>query len=95
MDTRHKAIRASRFVLLTLKPMQHIALDMIGILPISKQFKFILVIIDTFTRYAELYPTKYVTAVATDVLWRHSCRFGTPLANHDGLRKFMDKTLEG
>ena len=65
MDTRHKAIRASRFVLLTLKPMQHIALDMIGILPISKQFKFILVIIDTFTRYMVAVPDK----------GRHSKRF--------------------
>jgi len=40
MDTRHKAIRASRFVLSALKPMQRIAVD--GPLTISKEFKFIL-----------------------------------------------------
>jgi len=69
MDTRHKAIMASRFVLSTLKPMQGIVMDTIGPLIISKQFKFILVITDTSTRYVELYPTKDVTASsATDAL---------------------------
>ena len=52
----------------------------IGPLSIAKQFKYILVIIDTFTRYVELFPSKDVSAdAATDALWRHSCRFGTPL----------------
>ena len=48
IDTRHKAVRASRFVLSTLKPMC-ITMDTIGQLNIAKQFKYILVIIDTFT----------------------------------------------
>ena len=80
MNTRHKTIRASRFVLSTLKPMHRIAMDTIGPLDIAKQFQYILVIIDTFTRYVELYPTKDVSADdATDALWCHSCRFGMPL----------------
>ena len=67
--------------------MQRIALDTIRPLPIAKQFKFILVVIDTFTRYVELYPTKDVTANAvTDALWRHSCRFWNATGKHDGLR---------
>ena len=73
MEMRHKAIRVSHFVLSTLKPMQRIPLETIGHMEISKDFKYILVIIDTFTRYVELFPTKDVTAVAaTDALWRHS-----------------------
>ena len=94
MDTRHKAIRASRFVLSTLQPMQRIA---IGPLDIAKQFRFILVIIDIFTRYVELFPTEDVSAeAATDALWRHSCRFGTPLEiMTDYGSQFINKTLEG
>ena len=80
MDMRHKAIRASRFVLSTLKPMQRIAMDTIGPLDIAKQFRYKLVIIDTFTRYIEPFPTKdFLADAATDALWRHSCRFGKPL----------------
>ena len=37
--------------------MQCITMDTIGPLDIAKHFKYILVIIDTFTRYVELYPT--------------------------------------
>jgi hypothetical protein len=73
---RHKAMRASRFVLLTLKPMQRIAMDTIGPMEIFKKFRYILVIIDTFTRYVELFPTKYITA--TLMPFRHAAR------DHDG-----------
>ena len=67
MDTRHKAIWASRFVLSTLQTMRHIAPDTIGPLEISHQFRYILVI---FTRYVERFPTKNVTAEeATYALW--------------------------
>ena len=54
MDARHKTIRASRFVFSTLKPMERIAIDNIGPLPNDMGFKYIIVIIDTFTRYVEL-----------------------------------------
>ena len=71
MATRHKAIRVSRFVLSTPQPMRRIELDTIRLLEISHQFRYILVI-DTFTRYVELFPTKNVTVEeATDALWRH------------------------
>ena len=80
MEVRHKSIRASHFVLSTLKPMQRIVLDTIGPMDIFKDFRYIIVDIDTFTRYLELCPVYDVTAAAaTDGLWRHFCRFGTPL----------------
>ena len=80
MEVRHKSIRASHFVLSTLQPMQRIALDTIGPMDISKDFRYIIVIIDTFIRYVELFPALDVTAAAaTDTLWRYFCRFGTPL----------------
>jgi len=74
--------------------MQRIAMDTIRPLDIAKQFRCILVIIGTFTRYVELYPTKDVSAdAATDALW---CHFGTPLEiMTDYGSQFMKKTLEG
>ena len=42
--------------------------------------KYIIVIVDTFTRYVELLPKQEVTAIAAAVsLWRHTCRFTAPL----------------
>ena len=55
MDARHKTIRASRFVLSTLKPMERIPIDTIGPLP-DMGIKYIIVIIDTFSRYVEFFP---------------------------------------
>ena len=60
MDTRHKTIRASRFVLSTLKPMERISIDTIGPLPADMGLKYIIVIIDTFTRCVELFPKQEV-----------------------------------
>ena len=56
VDATHKAIRASPFVLSSLKPMERIAIDNIG--PIDEGFglRYIIVIIDTFRRYVELSP---------------------------------------
>ena len=71
MDARHETIRASRFVLSTLKPMERIAIDTIGPLPNAMGFEYIIVIIDSFTRYVELFPKQEVTAIdAADALWR-------------------------
>ena len=81
LDVRHKTIRESRFVLSTLKPIERIANDTIGSLPNDMGFKYIIVIIiDTFTRYVELFPKQEVTEIAADdSLWRHTCRFTAPL----------------
>ena len=55
---------------------KRIALDTIEAMDISKEFRYIMV--DTFTRYVELFPAYDITA-AMDALWRHFCRFGSPL----------------
>jgi len=73
-------MRASRFVLSTLKPMERISIATIGPLPADMGLNYIIVIIDTFTRYLELFPKQEVTAIAAaDALWRHTCRFTEPL----------------
>ena len=79
MDVRKQVIHASRFVLSALKPMERIAIDTIGPLDDDMGFKYIVVIIDTFTRYIELFPKQDVTAMAAaDALFKHMCRFNTP-----------------
>ena len=60
--------------------MERIGIDTIGPLPNDIGFKYIVVIIDTFTSYVELYPKQEVTAIAAaDALWRHTCQFIAPL----------------
>ena len=77
MEVRNKGIRASHFDLSPLKLMQRIAQDTIVPINISKDFRYIIVIIDTFTRCVELFPAYDVTAAAaTDVLWRHCSHLG-------------------
>ena len=95
MEVRHKSIQASHFVLSTLKPMQQIELVKIGPMEISKDFRFIIVVIDTLTRYVELFPAHDDTAAAaTHALWRQFCLFGTPLEIvTDQGSQFMNQTL--
>ena len=60
--------------------MERISIDTIGPLPSDLGIKYIIVIIDTFSRYVELFPKQEVTAMAAaDALWRHTCRFTAPL----------------
>jgi transposase InsO family protein len=60
--------------------MERISIDTIGPLPSDMDIKYIIVIIDTFSRYVELFPKQEVTAMAAaDALWRHNCRFTAPL----------------
>ena len=47
---------------------------------VSNYHIYIIVIIDTFTRYVELFPKQDVTTIAAaDDLWHHTCRFTAPL----------------
>ena len=86
----HKAIRASHFVLSTLKPMQLIAPDTIGPMDISKDFRYIIVVIETFTRCVELFPAYNVAAaVATLLQVRHALEIVT-----DQGSQFMNQTLQ-
>ena len=78
MDTRHKIISASRFVLSSLKPLERISIDTMETSDMG--LKYIIVIIDTFTRHVELFPKQEITVIAAaDALWRHTCRFTASL----------------
>jgi len=60
--------------------MERIAIDTIG--PMDEVFglKYIIVIVDCFTRYVELFPEQEVSAMAAaNALWRQTCRFTAPL----------------
>ena len=88
-------IKAPRFVLSTVSPMTRIAIDTIGPFPTDMGFSHIIVIIDTFSRYIELFHTTDVTATsAASALWQHSCRFRTPneIMTDKG-SQFMNDTL--
>ena len=50
---RNQIIRASRFVVLTVRSMQKISMNTTGSLKKVKTFKFIVMFMDTFTRYVE------------------------------------------
>ena len=71
-------IESTRFVLSTLIPMDRLAVDTIG--PLFEDiygFVYILVIIDTFTRFIELYPQKDASAIsAARSILNHSGRYG-------------------
>jgi transposase InsO family protein len=54
-------------------------MDTIGPLPTTDEFKYIIVLIDTFTRYVELYPAKDVSAEsAAEALAEHCALFWLP-----------------
>ena len=64
------------YVLSTLKLMERISIDTIGTWPSDVSIKYIIMIIDTFTRYVEIFSEQEVTEIAAaDALWRHTCRF--------------------
>jgi transposase InsO family protein len=80
MDPLCRVIRASRFTLSSNKPMARIAIDTIGPVEEDLGFRYIIVIIDTFSRYVELFPRQDVSAMAAaSALWEHTCRFTEPL----------------
>ena len=63
-----------------MEPMTRIGMDTIGPLSPSNGFCYIIVIIDHFSRYIELFPAYDVSAKsAADALHRHVCRFGVPM----------------
>lgn len=74
------AVSAMRFTTASYDPFARITMDTIGPLPLSEEgYKFILVIIDCFTRTLELYPTKSTEAdEAAQFLIEFISRYGTP-----------------
>eukprot|EP01033_Poteriospumella_lacustris_P013475 gene13475-9642_t len=75
------AIRALPFVTAAQNPMERISVDTIGPLPKSaKGYEYILVVIDNFSRFVELYPLTSVGATeAAEKLLEYTSRFGQPL----------------
>jgi hypothetical protein len=73
-------IQTSPFVTSTYQPMQQLNIDVIGPLPIStKGYCHIMVIIDTFTRFVELYPLPDTSAIeAANAILNHCGRYGIP-----------------
>jgi len=77
---RHLALKAHPFTTAAYLPMDVLNIDTIG--PIDADDdgnKYILVIIDCFTRWVELYPLPDTTAIlAAEALHQHVGRFGVP-----------------
>jgi hypothetical protein len=78
LSTLHVPIQARAFTTATYEPHQRLNVDTIGPLPPDADGNcYILVLIDTFSRWIELYAIKTVTALeAAKVLLQHFGRFG-------------------
>jgi dihydroneopterin aldolase len=90
-------IQTAPFFVSTLLPMQQLNVDTIGPLPLSKYgFKYILVMIDTFTRYVELYPIRDLTAEeAVDAFIQQFGRWGVPsVVQSDGGSQFHNRDIQ-
>ena len=91
------AVHAAPFTLATYGPMQKISMDTIGPLTEDESgSKYVLVIIDHFTRWVELYATKTVSAEeATPLLLSYFGRYG--FAEHvstDGGTQFCNELIQ-
>jgi len=84
MSRIHLQIKTHPFTCASYNPFEVLHLDHIGPLrPDAKGHTFILVIIDAFSRWVELYPTATTTAVETaSCIFQHFGRFGNPDVVH-------------
>ena len=84
MSRLHVQIKTHPFTCASYNPFEVLHLDHIG--PLRADINgsmFILMIIDAFSRWVELYPTKTTTAVETaSCIFQHFGRFGTPEVVH-------------
>ena len=90
-------ILTSPFCTSSLSPMQRLNVDTIGPLPIGTHgHQYILVVIDTFTRFVELYPTRGVSGrEAAEALLQHIGRWGCPsIISTDGGTQFQNKDVQ-
>ena len=81
------------------EPMERIALDIMGPLPITEEGnRYILVITDYFTKFAEAYPMKNMEArtVSNILVKEFVCRYGVPRELHcDQGRQFESEVFQG
>jgi hypothetical protein len=84
MSRVHIQIKTQPFTCASYNPFEVIHLDHIGPLKVDdKGHQYILVLIDAFSRWVELFPTTSVSAYETaSCLFQHFGRFGTPAAIH-------------
>jgi len=96
MSYTKTSVHTHPFTLAAYHPMERLAMDSIGpLLPSKAGYQFILVIIDCFTRWVELYPLKELTAIATaKVVMQHFGRFGNPAQIiHDNGSQFENELI--
>jgi transposase InsO family protein len=97
MSQLRTPILAQKFTLSTYAPMERVYTDSIGPLPADEQGnKYILVIIDAFTRWIELYAIPDTTAeIAARCLLDWTGRFGTPIQiMSDGGTQYVNELWE-
>ena len=97
MEVLKKPIQTIPFTLASYGLFDRIAVDTIGPLPDSKEgHKYILVIIDSFSRWIELLPIPDTTAItAADALLQFVGRYGVPCAMlTDNGTQFVNQTVE-
>ena len=84
MSRMRLQIKAHRFTCASCNPFEVLHLDHIGPLPKDAHGnEYILVIIDAFSRWVELFPTKSTTAAETaSMILNHVGRFGSPEIIH-------------
>jgi len=71
-------IQTKPFTTATYAPMERISIDSLGPLPTSNGYVYVLVIIDNFTRFIDLYPCRSTGAKeAASHILQHCGRFGT------------------
>jgi len=88
----HIQIKTHPFTCASYNPFEVLHLDHIGPLRADVNGSmFILVIIDAFSRWVELYPTKTTTAVETaSCIFQHFGRFGTPEVVHTDMMAYSE-----
>ena len=77
-------------------PMEHIALDILGPLPLSESGnQYLLIVADYFTKWPEVYPlpNQEATTVAKVLVNEMICRFGVPLEIHSDQGRNFESAL--
>ena len=97
MSQLKPAIHTLPFTTASYNPMESLNVDTIGPLPADEDgYEYILVVIDRFSRWIELYPTKDVSAKSgAKALLNHFGRYGAAYElRSDGASQFVNEIIE-